>query len=83
MVQKRDLNKFTGSAGGTSAPPAKRGRPFGSTNSNSSAGSSGSSVEYAWPFSPGSQHIRRSGSTANEALAVKNAANEDVIFNFG
>ncbi|CAI0559342.1 unnamed protein product [Linum tenue] len=40
-MQKRDQSKFTGSAGGTSAPPAKRGRPFGSTNSNSSAGGSG------------------------------------------
>ncbi|KAJ4829513.1 hypothetical protein Tsubulata_040196 [Turnera subulata] len=30
-MQKRDQNKSGGSAGGASAPSAKRGRPFGST----------------------------------------------------
>ncbi|CAN1279786.1 Armadillo repeat-containing protein LFR [Linum perenne] len=36
-MQKRD-QKFGSAAGGTGAPPPKRGRPFGSTNSNSSSG---------------------------------------------
>lgn len=36
-MQKRDQNKLAGNVGGTSAPPAKRGRPFGSANSNNAA----------------------------------------------
>ncbi|KAL1192697.1 Armadillo repeat-containing protein LFR [Cardamine amara subsp. amara] len=36
-MQKRDLGKSGGNSGGASAPPAKRGRPFGSTSANSAA----------------------------------------------
>ncbi|KAA0049316.1 hypothetical protein IC582_012647 [Cucumis melo] len=37
-MQKRDQNKLGGNvSGGASAPPAKRGRPFGSVNSNAAA----------------------------------------------
>ncbi|KDP40261.1 hypothetical protein JCGZ_02259 [Jatropha curcas] len=44
-MQKRDQNKSSGSAGGATAPAAKRGRPFGSTSNNtSSSGSGGDAV---------------------------------------
>ncbi|CAA7012838.1 unnamed protein product [Microthlaspi erraticum] len=36
-MQKRDLGKSGGQSGGASAPPPKRGRPFGSTSANSAA----------------------------------------------
>ncbi|XP_065863194.1 armadillo repeat-containing protein LFR [Euphorbia lathyris] len=36
-MQKRDQSKAAASAGGTPAPAAKRGRPFGSTSSNIAA----------------------------------------------
>lgn len=36
-MQKREFNKSGGSYGGASAPPAKRGRPFGSGNSSAAA----------------------------------------------
>ncbi|GMN46815.1 hypothetical protein TIFTF001_015985 [Ficus carica] len=36
-MQKRELGKSGGAAGGATAPPAKRGRPFGSTSSNAAA----------------------------------------------
>ena len=37
-MQKREHNKLGGNVGGvSSAPPAKRGRPFGSVNSNAAA----------------------------------------------
>ncbi|OAY55660.1 armadillo repeat-containing protein LFR [Manihot esculenta] len=40
-MQKRDQSKAGGSAGGATAPAAKRGRPFGSTSSNIASSSSG------------------------------------------
>ncbi|XP_048235107.1 armadillo repeat-containing protein LFR isoform X1 [Ricinus communis] len=44
-MQKREQNKSGGSAGGATAPSAKRGRPFGSTSSNiTSSGSGGDTV---------------------------------------
>ncbi|KAF2313918.1 hypothetical protein GH714_020533 [Hevea brasiliensis] len=43
-MQKRDQNKSAGSAGGATAPAAKRGRPFGSTSSNTASASSGDTV---------------------------------------
>ncbi|CAH2052978.1 unnamed protein product [Thlaspi arvense] len=36
-MQKRELAKSGGQSGGASAPPPKRGRPFGSTSANSAA----------------------------------------------
>ncbi|KVH91278.1 armadillo repeat-containing protein LFR [Cynara cardunculus var. scolymus] len=36
-MQKRELGKQGGGSGGSGTPAAKRGRPFGSTNSNSAA----------------------------------------------
>ncbi|XP_013697855.1 armadillo repeat-containing protein LFR isoform X1 [Brassica napus] len=36
-MQKREFAKSGGQSGGSSAPPAKRGRPFGSTSANSAA----------------------------------------------
>lgn len=36
-MQKRELGKSGGQSGGASAPPPKRGRPFGSTSANSAA----------------------------------------------
>ena len=36
-MQKREQNKLGGNVGSASAPPAKRGRPFGSVNSNAAA----------------------------------------------
>ncbi|XP_016483556.1 armadillo repeat-containing protein LFR-like [Nicotiana tabacum] len=36
-MQKREQSKLSGSTGGSAAPPAKRGRPFGSGGSNAAA----------------------------------------------
>ncbi|KAG5587971.1 hypothetical protein H5410_048405 [Solanum commersonii] len=36
-MQKREQSKLSGSSGGSVGPPAKRGRPFGSGNSNAAA----------------------------------------------
>lgn len=36
-MQKREQAKLSGSTGGSAAPPAKRGRPLGSVNSNAAA----------------------------------------------
>ncbi|XP_038719088.1 armadillo repeat-containing protein LFR-like isoform X1 [Tripterygium wilfordii] len=46
-MQKRELGKSVGATGATTATPAKRGRPFGSTNSVSAA----SAVDSAAPSS--------------------------------
>jgi len=46
-MQKREQGKSGGSAGGGSAPPAKRGRPFGSGSSSASA--AGSAADSAAP----------------------------------
>jgi hypothetical protein len=36
-MQKREQGKSAGAAGGATAPTPKRGRPFGSSNSNAAA----------------------------------------------
>lgn len=43
-MQKRDQNKSAGSAGGATGLAAKRGRPFGSTSSNTASSSFGGDI---------------------------------------
>ncbi|XP_049407125.1 armadillo repeat-containing protein LFR isoform X2 [Solanum stenotomum] len=43
-MQKREQSKLSGSSGGSVGPPAKRGRPFGSGNSNAAAAAADSAA---------------------------------------
>lgn len=46
-MQKREQSKLSGSSGGSVGPPAKRGRPFGSGNSNAAAAAAASAAAAA------------------------------------
>ena len=48
-MQKREQGKSGGAAAGTTATPAKRGRPFGSTASNAAAAAAAAASDTAAP----------------------------------
>uniref|UniRef100_M1A684 Uncharacterized protein n=1 Tax=Solanum tuberosum TaxID=4113 RepID=M1A684_SOLTU len=48
-MQKREQSKLSGSSGGSVGPPAKRGRPFGSGNSNAAAAAAAAAADSAAP----------------------------------
>lgn len=48
-MQKREQSKLSGSSGGSVGPPAKRGRPFGSGNSNAASAAAAAAADSAAP----------------------------------
>lgn len=51
-MQKREQSKLSGSSGGSVGPPAKRGRPFGSGNSNAASAAAAAAAAAADSAAP-------------------------------
>ncbi|XP_022979388.1 armadillo repeat-containing protein LFR-like [Cucurbita maxima] len=69
-MQKREQNKLGGNVGSASAPPAKRGRPFGSVNSNAAAAAAASETLAPSALLGPSLHIHTSFADQNNKRIV-------------
>ncbi|XP_027366281.1 armadillo repeat-containing protein LFR isoform X2 [Abrus precatorius] len=82
-MQKREQGKSGGAAGGGSAPPAKRGRPFGSGSNSASASASAADLAAPSTLLGPSLHVHNSFADQNNkriVLALQSGLKSELIW---